>query len=53
MHKTDFKELKMVPEQVCELAKGLAANAAHLAKILKSDTYLGRSSANGTEAIGS
>lgn len=44
MHKTDFKDLKTVPKQVCELAKGLAANAAHLAKILKSDTGLGRSS---------
>ena len=45
MHKTDFKDLKTVPKQVCELAKGLAASAAHLAKSLKADAYPGRSQA--------
>lgn len=42
MHKTDFKELECIPKQVCELAQGVAANAAHLAKLLKESTYPGR-----------
>ena len=42
MHKTDFKELDQVPKQVLELAKGVAANAAHLARLLKRETYPGR-----------
>ena len=42
MHKTNFNELKPVPKQVCELASGLAASAAHLAAILGEQTYPGR-----------
>lgn len=47
MHKKDFKQLETVPKQVSELAKGLAAGAAHLARILKADTYPGQSQAIG------
>jgi multimeric flavodoxin WrbA len=42
MHKTDFKELHPVPKQVCELAAGVAASAAHLASLLRSNNYPGR-----------
>jgi multimeric flavodoxin WrbA len=42
MHKTDFKELQPVPRQVFELAQGVAASAAHLARLLKEDGYKGR-----------
>lgn len=42
MHKTDFKELKAVPKEVCELAKGVAASAAHLARLLSASAYPGR-----------
>ena len=42
MHKTNFNELKSVPKEVCELASGVAASAAHLAKLLTQSTYPGR-----------
>lgn len=45
MHKTDFKELKEVPKMVCETAAGVAANAAHLAGLLRRNAYPGRSAA--------
>lgn len=41
MRKTDFKDLEPVPTEVLELAKGVAANAAHLAMLLKERTYPG------------
>jgi len=41
MHKTDFKDLPQVPEAVAQGAAMLAANAAHLAHLLKSDAYPG------------
>jgi hypothetical protein len=34
MHKTDFQELHPVPGNVCQLAAGVAASAAHLAGLL-------------------
>lgn len=42
MHKTDFKDLPQVPEPVRETAAMLAANAAHLARLLKADPYKGK-----------
>lgn len=42
MHKTDFNQLHEVPKQVSELADGLAASAAHVAKLLKASTYPGK-----------
>ena len=42
MHKTDFKELHPVPKQVCELAAGVAASAAHVASLLAANNYPGR-----------
>ena len=41
MQKTDFKELKKVPEPVAQGAATLASNAAHLAKLLKAEAYPG------------
>ena len=41
MHKTDFKDLPQVPEAVAGTAAMLAANAAHLARLLKTDPYRG------------
>ncbi|HSO46624.1 MAG TPA: NAD(P)H-dependent oxidoreductase [Rhizobiaceae bacterium] len=41
MHKTDFKDLPQVPEAVASTAAMLAANAAHLARLLKTDPYRG------------
>ena len=41
MHKTDFKDLSETPEEVAQTAAMLAANAAHLARLLKSETYPG------------
>ena len=42
MHKTDFNDLKSVPKEVCQLASGLAASAAHLARLLTERAYPGR-----------
>jgi len=41
MHKTDFKDLPQVPKQVSATAAMLAANAAHLARLLKAGPYMG------------
>jgi len=41
MQKTDFKELAKVPEPVAQGAAMLASNAAHLARLLKSNAYPG------------
>ena len=41
MHKTDFKDLPKVPDNVAGLAGILAANAAHLANLLKQQGYPG------------
>ena len=41
MHKTDFKDLPSVPDNVQGLAGILAANAAHLANLLKQSDYPG------------
>lgn len=41
MGSTDFKDLKKTPEKVTETAASLASNAAHLAKLLKAETYPG------------
>ena len=41
MHKTDFKDLPKVPDDVQGLAGILAANAAHLANLLKQNGYPG------------
>ena len=41
MHKTDFKDLPKIPDNVQGLAGILAANAAHLANLLKAQPYLG------------
>jgi multimeric flavodoxin WrbA len=39
MHRTDYKDLSGTPEQVESTTKTLAANAAHLARLLKGDPY--------------
>jgi multimeric flavodoxin WrbA len=41
MGSTDFKDLKETPEKVLETAKSTAANAAHLAGLLKARPYPG------------
>lgn len=41
MGKTDFKDLPRVPDKVAETARMLAANAAHLARLLKATPYPG------------
>jgi multimeric flavodoxin WrbA len=41
MGKTDFKDLPQVPEVVKQTAAMAASNAAHLARLLKADTYPG------------
>lgn len=41
MGKIDFKDLDKVPDKVSETAKAAAGNAAHLAKLLKAETYPG------------
>jgi multimeric flavodoxin WrbA len=41
MQKTDFKDLPKVPDPVRETAAMLAANAAHLANLLKREAYPG------------
>ncbi len=41
MQETDFKDLGETPEKVTETAKMVAANAAHLAKLLKEKPYPG------------
>lgn len=41
MQKTDFKDLTQIPESVAVSARMVAANAAHLANLLKSQPYAG------------
>lgn len=41
MQKTDFKELDSVPEPVRESVAMLASNAAHLARLMRSNAYPG------------
>ena len=41
MGKTDFKDLAAVPDKVAQTVDMLAANAAHLARLLKSEQYPG------------
>ena len=41
MHKTDFKDLPKVPDNVQGLAGILASDAAHLANLLQQDPYPG------------
>lgn len=41
MHKTDFKDLPAVPDEVREAAAMLASNAAHLARLLSGSAYPG------------
>lgn len=39
MGKVDYKDLKKVPDSVAETTKSLAANTAHLARLLKQRSY--------------
>jgi multimeric flavodoxin WrbA len=39
MHKTDYKDLDATPEAVASTTATLAANAAHLARLLKASQY--------------
>lgn len=41
MQRTDLKDLKKLPEKVIQSAAMVAANAAHLARLLKSQPYAG------------
>jgi multimeric flavodoxin WrbA len=41
MHKTDYKDLKKPPKVVADWNRLLASNTAHLARLLKRDTYPG------------
>ncbi len=41
MQKTDLKDLERMPDKVIETAKMVASNAAHLARLLKSNPYPG------------
>jgi len=41
LHKTDFKDLPQIPDAVEQGAAMLASNTAHLAKLLKAETYPG------------
>ncbi len=39
MNKVDFRELRETPEMVANANKSLAANVAHLARLLKANPY--------------
>ncbi len=41
MHKVDFNDLEQVPQVTLRTARIVAANAAHLARVLKSNSYPG------------
>ncbi|MNI28978.1 hypothetical protein D3C73_827830 [compost metagenome] len=41
MHGTDFRDLKQTPEKVAKTAEMVAANAAHLAGLLKAKPFPG------------
>jgi multimeric flavodoxin WrbA len=49
MHKTDFKDLERVPEQVSRTARMVASNASHLARLLKERPYPGDAGEHGKE----
>lgn len=50
MNKKDYKDLDTTPDNVAETTKSLAANAAHLAKLLKNCSY--PSTSENTESHG-
>lgn len=50
MQRTDLKDLDKLPDKVTETAAMVAANAAHLARLLKGQPYLGVASAGGEHA---
>lgn len=50
MGRTDFKDLEKVPEKVTQTAAMVAANAAHLARLLKAQPYAGVPSSGGEHA---
>jgi multimeric flavodoxin WrbA len=43
MGKTDFKDLPQVPDKIAATARAAASNAAHLARLLRRETYPGSS----------
>lgn len=47
MHKTDFKDLDEIPEQVRTTAELVASNAAHVARLLKASAYPGTPAKSG------
>ena len=49
MHKTDFKDLDEVPEEVSRTARMVASNGAHLARLLKAQPYPGDAGEHGKE----
>jgi multimeric flavodoxin WrbA len=50
MQRTDLKDLEKVPDKVMETAAMVAANAAHLARLLKAQPYAGVSGTGGEHA---
>ncbi|HSH55642.1 MAG TPA: NAD(P)H-dependent oxidoreductase [Candidatus Limnocylindrales bacterium] len=50
MQKTDYKDLEKVPDAITETTKSVAANAAHLARLLKEHPY--PASSENTESHG-
>jgi multimeric flavodoxin WrbA len=47
MQSTDLKDLDRIPDKVAQTAAMVAANAAHLARLLRSQPYVGVASAEG------
>jgi hypothetical protein len=41
MQSTDLKDLPKIPDKVTQTAAMVAANAAHLARLLQSQPYIG------------
>jgi multimeric flavodoxin WrbA len=50
MQRTDLKDLDKIPDKVTQTAAMVAANAAHLARVLKAQPYAGVPSADGEHA---
>jgi multimeric flavodoxin WrbA len=50
MQRTDLKDLERVPDKVTQTAAMVAANAAHLARLLKAQPYAGVKNAAGEHA---
>ena len=50
MQRTDLKDLQRVPDKVTQTAAMVAANAAHLARLLKAQPYAGVKNAAGEHA---